>query len=182
MTPLDPILHELADEHRTSSAPASVERSVMTEFRKRHKRVWMPWLGVAAAAAAAAMVAVVLLQPPPAQTIALRVAAPAAPEVRFTPKPVEKPRVVVARAKPVPKPPASEIATDFFPLRAGPVLEPGEVAQVVRTRVPRRELVRFGLTTVGYSAGRAPAADIRADVVFGYDGTARAIRFIHDSQ
>ena len=179
MTPLDPILHELADEHRKLSAPANVERAAMAEFRKRHKRVWMPWLAVAAAAVA---IAAVLLQPPRAQTIELRVAAPAAPEVRFTPKPAGKPPAVVARAKPAPKPPTPEIATDFFPLRAGPVLEPGELAQVVRTRVPRRELARFGLTTAGYSAGRAPAPDIRADVVFGYDGTARAIRFIHDSQ
>jgi hypothetical protein len=183
MTPLDPILHELADEHREQSAPETIERALVAEFRSRHRRSLLPWLGGAAAVApACAALAVYLVQPPPAEMIALHVAAPAAPEVRFTPKRVEAPRVAVARAKRSSAPAGAEITTDFFPLRAGPVLAPGELVQIVRTRVPRRELARFGLTASGYDTSRPVARDIRADVVFGYDGTARAIRFIHDSQ
>lgn len=201
MTPLDPILHELADEHREQGAPAAVERALVAEFRRRHKRSWLPWWGAGVAVASASTaLAFYLMQPPPVETLALSVAAPDAPEVRFTPKPVAprkpvapkvlaRPRPTVARAEQVPAQavpaqaaPPQEIATDFFPLRTGRVLEPGEVAQVVRTRISRRELARFGLTAVGYSTSRAAAQDVRADVVFGYDGTARAIRFIHDSQ
>lgn len=188
MTPIDPILHELADEQRELSAPAGVERALMAEFRKRHKRSWMPWLGFAAASAACGALAFYVLQPPPAETLALHAEAPKAPEVKFTPKPVLKARVAVARVATAPPrkamtPPAvPEIATDFFPLRAGPVLAPGEMAQVVRTRIPRRELRRFGLAQSDFYSTIGARPDIRADVVFGYDGTARAIRFIHDSQ
>ncbi|MEP7367068.1 MAG: hypothetical protein ABI972_27730 [Acidobacteriota bacterium] len=183
MTPLDPILHELADEHRSLSAPASVERALAAEFRKRHKRGWLPWLCAAAAMSASAAAVLIFVQPP-TETIELNVSAPPAPEVRFTPSPTAAaaPRLTVARTKRPAAPAAPEITTDFFPLRVGPVLAPGELAQVVRTRVPRRELARFGLTSIGYSATRAAAPDIRADVVFGNDGTARAIRFVHDSQ
>jgi hypothetical protein len=188
MTPLDPILRELGGEHRSQRAPTSVERALAAEFRKRHKRSWAPWLGWACAVGAVSMaLAFYLVQPPPAETIALHVAAPRAPEVKLTPKPVAKPapRQTVARVRPsvpAPKPVAREIATDFFPLRAGPVLEPGEIAQVVRTRVPRRELARFGLAGSSFYLSGASMRDIGADVVFGYDGTARAIRFVHDSQ
>lgn len=186
MTPIDPILHELADEHREQGAPASVERALVAEFRRRHRRSGLPWLGASVAAASAAL-AFYLIQPPPAETLALHVAGPSAPEVRFTPKPAAAPvparaRAAVQPVKTSPRPAAAEITTDFFPLRAGRVLEPGEMAQVVRTRIPRRELFRFGLASTGFHTARPAAGDVQADVVFGYDGTARAIRFVHDSQ
>ncbi len=188
MTPLDPILRELSKEHRVHSAPAGVERALAAEFRGRHGRSWVPWLRFVMAAGAASLVlAFYWIQPPAAETIALHVAAPKAPEVKFTPKPVSQPapRVEMAKVRPpasVQKAASREIATDFFPLRPGPVLEPGEIAQVVRTRVPRRELARFGLAGSGFYLSGASMRDIGADVVFGYDGTARAIRFVHDSQ
>ena len=184
MTPLDPMLHELADEHRQLSAPVGVERALISEFRRRRRRGLWPWMSSAGALAAAGVaLAFYIVQPPPAETIALYVAAPAAPEVRFTPKPAVAARAVEPRpAKPVVQAEAYEIATDFFPLRAGPVLVPGELAQVVRTRVPRRELRRFGLAQPDFYPSVGVRQDIRADIVFGYDGTARAIRFVHDSQ
>ena len=191
MTPIDPILHELADEHREQGAPPAVERALMTEFRRRQRRSWWPWLGTSVAAVASAVFAFYWIQAPPADTLALHVAGPSAPEVRLTPKPAAsvpmRARAATRQAKAAPAPAvparaAAEITTDFFPLRAGRVLEPGEMAQVVRTRIPRRELVRFGLVSTGFQMARPAAGDIQADVVFGYDGTARAIRFVHDSQ
>jgi hypothetical protein len=188
MTPLDRILRELGEKHRAQAAPADVERALLGEFRKRHGRSRVPWLRFAMAASVAALaLGFYWVQPPAAQTIALHVEAPKAPEVKFTPKPLPKPapRVVLAQSRrpaAQPKPESREIATDFFPLRAGPVLEPGEIARVVRTRVPRRELARFGLAGSSFYLSGASMRDIGADVVLGYDGTARAIRFVHDSQ
>jgi hypothetical protein len=67
-----------------------------------------------------------------------------------------------------------EIVSDFFPLRAGPVLGPGELGQVVRTAVPRREARRMGFLLD--EVGDGP--DLPADVLVGGDGSARAVRFV----
>jgi len=194
MAPLDPILRELGREHRAQLAPASLERALAAEFRRRHRKPAWRWFAAATAAAAAGAFAFFLLQPPEAETLALRVAPPRAPEVRATPKPAPPKVEAAARTRraaavrtasipaPKPEPEPLEIATDFFPLRPGPVLEPGELAQVIRARIPRRELLRFGLTAAEFYPNRAAGEDVRADVVFGHDGTARAIRFVRDYQ
>jgi len=190
MTLLDSLLRALAAEHRAQQAPASLDRELSRAFRRRHQRRWL-WPALAVTAAAAACAAIFFLQPPPAETLPLRVAAPAAPEVRLTPPPA-----VVAAARPkLPRParptapvaapsapaaePAPEIATDFFPLRPGPVAESGEWLRVVRARVPRSELRRFGLAAAPAFSSPRLSPDVAADVVLGNDGTARAIRFIH---
>jgi hypothetical protein len=71
-----------------------------------------------------------------------------------------------------------EITTGYFPLRAGPLLDPGELGQVVRISVPRHELYRHGIELMG-SGGNSETATVRADVLIGMDGTQRAIRFVH---
>lgn len=190
MTPLDPLLRELGSAHRREQAPDALGRELLREFRARHRRRWW-WPALAAAGAAAALTAF-FLTPPPAEPIALRVAAPAAPEVRFTPPPLraaasapKRPRPAVPRApRPVFVPatapaPATEIATDFFPLRPDPLMEPGEWLRIVRARIPRSELRRFGLAAAPVFSATQQSPDVAADVVLGNDGTARAIRFIH---
>lgn len=69
---------------------------------------------------------------------------------------------------------ASPQPVEFLPLRAGPVLHPGESAQVLRIQVPRAELVRFGYP---YEPD-AGQQKVQADVLIGEDGIARAIRFV----
>ena len=99
--------------------------------------------------------------------------APRQAEVRVARK--ARPRPSIRPSEPEPR----EIATDFFPLRPGPVLEPGEWARVVRARIPRRELLRFGLGGGEAMSMGDAAREVPADVLFGTDGTARAIRFVH---
>jgi hypothetical protein len=68
----------------------------------------------------------------------------------------------------------TEIATEFIPLQRGWVASDSELTQIVRIRLPRGELRRFGLPVSFDSA----AESIRADVVIGSDGIARAVRFV----
>ncbi|HZI19693.1 MAG TPA: hypothetical protein VEY09_13975 [Pyrinomonadaceae bacterium] len=66
-----------------------------------------------------------------------------------------------------------EYATDFIPLpggQAGPVV----AGQLVRVELPRSALSRFGLPVTAESTGER----VKADVLLGEDGMARAIRFV----
>ncbi len=67
--------------------------------------------------------------------------------------------------------PADEIATNFIPLYNIPMTEGG---QVVRVTLPRSALATFGLPVNAALADKP----IKADVVIGNDGIARAIRFV----
>ena len=68
----------------------------------------------------------------------------------------------------------TEVGTDYFPLRAGPVLDAGEIGQVMRVPASAAMLARFGLTHAATPGNRI----VNADVLIGMDGTARAVRFI----
>ena len=67
-----------------------------------------------------------------------------------------------------------EIATDFIPLVQGDSLNLMESGQLVRVELPRSALVSFGLPMNMERAGQR----VKADVVVGNDGLARAIRFV----
>jgi hypothetical protein len=69
---------------------------------------------------------------------------------------------------------ANEIATDFIPLMQGESLNQMDGGQVVRVELPRTALMSFGLPM---NMERADER-IKADVVIGNDGLARAIRFV----
>jgi len=66
---------------------------------------------------------------------------------------------------------AQEVATEFIPL--GPLESPVR-GSLVRMRLPRSALTVFGLPV---NQNRM-AERISADVLFGEDGVARAIRFV----
>lgn len=66
-----------------------------------------------------------------------------------------------------------EIATDFIPLTYGDT-ELGSDAQVVRVELPRSAMASFGLPV---NMDRADQR-VKADVLLGADGLARAIRFV----
>jgi hypothetical protein len=65
-------------------------------------------------------------------------------------------------------------ASDFYPMRNGPMLLPGEAAQMIQVRVPRTALTIYGLPGGIYSGEET----IGAQVLVGQDGVARAIRFV----
>ncbi|MEJ7710545.1 MAG: hypothetical protein WKF84_11920 [Pyrinomonadaceae bacterium] len=68
----------------------------------------------------------------------------------------------------------SEIATDFINLAEGVAESPMESGQIVRVQVPRSTLASFGLPL---NVDREDGA-IKADLLVGHDGVARAIRFV----
>jgi hypothetical protein len=70
----------------------------------------------------------------------------------------------------------TEIATEFLPITYGdPAWSSVEGGQLVRVQLPRTALLSFGFPM---SQERYPEP-IKADVLLGEDGTARAIRFVH---
>jgi hypothetical protein len=69
---------------------------------------------------------------------------------------------------------APEIVTEFMPLTYGAALNPNEGGQLVRVELPRSALASLGLpVNVERSNER-----VKADVLLGHDGLARAIRFV----
>jgi hypothetical protein len=85
--------------------------------------------------------------------------------------------VALLRRAPAPElaPAASqELATEFIPLVYQNDLLPAENVQIVRVKLPRAALVSFGLPINEDRAGEP----VKADVLLGDDGVARAIRFV----
>jgi hypothetical protein len=69
---------------------------------------------------------------------------------------------------------AAEVVTDFIPLTDGDNLKQIERGELIRVRVPRTALLRFGLPMNVERAG----VPIKADLLVGEDGLAHAIRFV----
>ncbi|HEX8844691.1 MAG TPA: hypothetical protein VF791_08615 [Pyrinomonadaceae bacterium] len=67
-----------------------------------------------------------------------------------------------------------EIATEYLPLTYGVNLSQLEGGQVVRVELPRSAMQSFGLPMNAERAGER----VKADVLLGHDGVARAIRFV----
>lgn len=67
-----------------------------------------------------------------------------------------------------------EYATDFVPLSYGGVQKPMESGEVIRMEMPRSALIAFGLPV---NVDRADAP-VKAELLLGEDGMARAIRFL----
>ncbi len=69
---------------------------------------------------------------------------------------------------------AAEIATDFIPLMQGGQFAQAEGGHLVRVELPRSAMASFGLPVNYERAG----GRVKADVLLGDDGIARAIRFV----
>jgi hypothetical protein len=67
-----------------------------------------------------------------------------------------------------------EVATDFIPLVQGGPYTQAEEGHLVRVELPRSALASFGLPV----NAEAPGGRVKADVLMGQDGIARAIRFV----
>jgi len=151
--------------------------------------------GVAAAAVAAVLISLIATKTRSAETTAptearTHMEAPAGVQA---PKPAPSPekhvvsanpkrgvrpiKPVIQSTPPAPKNAPSgevEIATDFFPLVNRESLNQLDSGQLVRVELPRSALMSFGLPMNMERAGER----IKADVVVGEDGLARAIRFV----
>lgn len=68
----------------------------------------------------------------------------------------------------------AEIATDFIPMLPGVDGQTVESGRVIRVQMPRAALASFGLP---FDVERADES-VKADVLLGEDGLARAIRFV----
>ena len=68
----------------------------------------------------------------------------------------------------------NEVTTDFIPLMQGAAFTQTEAARLVRVELPRAALAQFGIPLNGEQAG----GRVKADLLLGEDGTARAIRFV----
>jgi len=71
-------------------------------------------------------------------------------------------------------PTSSEIMTDFMPVTYGDNLNSIESGRIVRVEMPRSALAQFGLPVNMERANER----VKADVIIGDDGMARAIRFV----
>jgi hypothetical protein len=187
---LSAALKTAAEEDAARGAPPVVEKILVAVFRDRqagsqHRR--RAWMARAAVGAAAAVLVIMGFwashrpEPPrdlrvksaPASPAPLKVIAPVYREARKPPAPVR-----VARGKPRLRPKAAralenrEVMTDFLPVIYDP--EPIEHGRLVRVRLPRAALTTFGLP-VNEQLAEEP---IKADVLLGEDGLARAVRFV----
>jgi hypothetical protein len=98
--------------------------------------------------------------------------------------PVSRDQVADVRPKNLPKrirrhasmksPDETEVVTQFFPLREGEDLTTLDSLQMVRVELPGSALGEVGLP---FDPETAPES-VKADVVLGQDGLARAIRFV----
>jgi hypothetical protein len=68
--------------------------------------------------------------------------------------------------------PKQEVVTDFVPLTYGGWTSAAPEATLVRVRLPSTALLYFGLPAA------TEASSVEADVVFGEDGLAHAVRFV----
>jgi len=192
----------------TEEASANVESAVLAAFRQNQiapstRTTYRRWIYVAASAAALVLIATLIAlnaartQKPqlpspqsraeektPAGTEAPRAPVPSQvptsgrnPVVATTTAPRGQQRGVM-RHKPVQEEADSnaitEITTDFIPLTNREAFAQMDGGQVMRVELPRSALMSFGLPM---DMERATER-IKADVVVGNDGLARAIRFV----
>lgn len=68
----------------------------------------------------------------------------------------------------------ADVATDFIPLTDNDDYEPIESGELIRVRLPRTSLLKFGLPMNIERAG----IPVNADLLVGEDGLAHAIRFV----
>jgi len=201
-------LRSLAAELETLAAPASVEAALLEAFRAQRVGAAVPrkqsnsryWLAAVAAVLLIIMSVVALrwrntsdapqqafkeeqspkqVQQPdkPSEALAKDIEDEAddeTPKRRIVRKPARRPVVRRPENATVANHVTSEIATDFIPLGYMSPASLQDGGQIVRVELPRSALGRFGLPV---NMDRYNEK-VKADVLFGVDGMAHAIRFI----
>jgi len=165
-------------------APEALEQKLVEAFRRHHAarsaRGQRIWIGVAAAIAIAGVIGVMsFLGAPPQKvrrTAAIEVVRPAKVVPTTAPSPmvpvaavrrVHRPRHVVPE-----QPPQQEVTTGFLPLDSSSAPPTG--GEVIRMDMPRSTLALFGLPV----DEQRLSVPVRADVLYGEDGMAHAVRFV----
>ncbi len=179
MTPNDQqltaALHSLAASSPREASPELEARLAAAFRRQTKKRKLFRWIPAVAATAAAAAFLAILIRPtsvpPPPAAITYQAAAPALTVSTAPVTPGPRRRHTVRR--PAPAPP-NEVATSFFALPEARDLPPAEAATLVRVQVPRSTMRLVGLPVNEERANEG----IRADMLLGQDGIARAVRFV----
>lgn len=190
-------LQLLAEEMEGLDAPPEVEQKLRAAFRARAAttaaaKSYTPYWLAAVAAVLLIAISVIGLRWRDDQRPQMNAVQTDPAPVKEEPQPravedrpvEEEPQTVSQkpRRRPVRRPPRSEvanhvtreIATDFMPLG---YLNPATLqdgGQIVRVEVPRSTLVNFGLPV---NMDRYNEK-VKADVLLGVDGMARAIRFV----
>ncbi len=199
-------LHSLAADMESLEAPATIEANLMMAFRARNAVVPAPVVRRHSAYWVAAVAAMLLIAISvfvfrwSNRPVEDRRQASRQEEPQQKPQPSVEPQV--AKDLPVPddevlqqpqkrrrlhpaiqRRPANtqvanhvtnEIATDFIPLSYMSAASLQDGGQIVRVQLPRSALANFGLPV---NMDRYNEK-VKADVLFGVDGTARAIRFV----
>lgn len=199
-------LHSLAAEMGSLAAPAAIEANLLEAFRarqvvvpiaKRQSRSYY-WLAAVAAMLLIAISVFVFrwtnrpVEEPrqaskqeepqrkpevverPAPQLAHDVVAPEDDVLVSHPKPRRNRPASFRRPAQVANHVTNEIATDFIPLSYMSTAGLQDGGQIVRVQLPRSALANFGLPV---NMDRYNEK-VKADVLFGVDGTARAIRFV----
>ena len=91
---------------------------------------------------------------------------------RQTPKPIRRPTRKAPETQ-MANHASNEIATDFMPLGDANALTLQDGGQIIRVKLPRSTLIRFG-----FPVNMDRNENVKADVIVGVDGLARAIRFV----
>jgi anti-sigma factor RsiW len=162
-------LRSMAAEIRHTEAPTRVEQALVAAFRCQNRMSprlvrphwWVPALSWAAAAGVLIMAALFLLHPH--QPL---------PAHRSAPGAVEMASLAYSGDAD-----SDSSADEFIPLPNASQIDPNEDVNVVRMEVPRSAMLEVGLAV---SADRVSEL-VEADVAFGQDGVARAIRFVDES-
>src|SRR6266403_306778 len=199
-------LHSLAENMKSAGAPARVEARLLAKFDEfaavqfpaplRAARHYQAQYVIGAIAAVLLIVFGLLairrpVPGPSAMPFVAHTVAPAKTGITTTStppifmqrrlRPANSGKKSATRQKhnPAAKAPAAvtsttEIATDFLPLSYGAATNLEEGGRMVRVELPHSALARFGLPV---NMDRANER-VKADVLFGVDGLAHAIRFV----
>lgn len=164
-------LRALALRDQAAAAPARLETALRSAFRAhsalpagRPNRRWIRWALPIAACLLAVLGATLSWRPKPV------------PEPRPQRPKIEVPLMAgnIRPQRPAPPVHKEAEAASFVALSYADGSYPMESGQVVRVRVPRAALASLGFPV----NEELLAESVNADVVFGEDGIARAIRFV----
>jgi hypothetical protein len=165
-------LRQVAADWSHLSAPPRVEASLVNAFRSQAGLVRIPrprpWIAAFTWAAAAAATLVLAFS-------LLRVHAP----VSARPKAIPANTAILATLQDPETAFGAEAVQEsgFIPLPNVEQLAPNESGDVVRVEVPRSAMIAVGIEV---SPERA-AEPVQAEVMFGPDGVARAVRFLDET-
>jgi hypothetical protein len=172
--PIQNALSRLREETAGKQAPEHIEARLLKAYRAHHAARRRPWLWGAAAVAASIVVATVTWQAPEPAAVPKFGPQPIAAAVNQE-QPIAKP---INNARPRPKRKRAQQQTpvqqEFIEIPYAPAFNVQDGGRVVRVSMPGASVRSLGLPVM--------SERVQADVLFGNDGIARAIRLISTSE